>query len=156
MTKVKMVAARPMSYATRRLRAGDEFDAAGKDARVLAAVGLAKATVKGGEVKTRKKAKARVEKPAKAEKLPAIETVVETAVETVAEIVVEDPSERVEMTDENSAPQGSEEQDEIALLAADYRELTGEEPDKRWRAGRLRREIDAVRDIASAGQDERT
>jgi hypothetical protein len=35
---VKLVALRGMSYATRRLRAGDEFDARPRDARVLIAV----------------------------------------------------------------------------------------------------------------------
>jgi hypothetical protein len=38
----KMVATKSMVYRTRRLRAGDEFDASGRDARILAAIGKAR------------------------------------------------------------------------------------------------------------------
>ena len=38
----KMVATKSMVYRTRRLQAGDEFDASGRDARVLTAIGKAK------------------------------------------------------------------------------------------------------------------
>lgn len=39
----RMVATKSMTYRTRRLRAGDEFEANRRDARVLAAIGKAKA-----------------------------------------------------------------------------------------------------------------
>lgn len=41
MKRVHLVAARPLRYGTRRLRAGDTFDAAPGEARVYTAVGLA-------------------------------------------------------------------------------------------------------------------
>lgn len=40
----KMVATKSMVYRTRRLQAGDQFDASGRDARILAAIGKAKAS----------------------------------------------------------------------------------------------------------------
>ena len=39
--KQKMKALKAMTYATRRLRAGDEFEASRRDARILAAIGRA-------------------------------------------------------------------------------------------------------------------
>ena len=39
--KQRMKALKAMTYATRRLRAGDEFDAPRRDARILAAIGRA-------------------------------------------------------------------------------------------------------------------
>ena len=41
MSRIPMIARKSLRYGTRRLRAGDTFDAARQDARVLTAVGLA-------------------------------------------------------------------------------------------------------------------
>jgi hypothetical protein len=42
MKRVTMIAIRPMRYGTRRLRAGDAFDATAGDARIFQAVGMAR------------------------------------------------------------------------------------------------------------------
>lgn len=49
----KMIAMKSMRYQTRRLRAGDEFDATRTDARVLTALGKAKACDAGEAVRLR-------------------------------------------------------------------------------------------------------
>jgi hypothetical protein len=44
MKRIPMIAAKSLTYGTRRLRAGDTFDASRQDVRVLTAVGLARET----------------------------------------------------------------------------------------------------------------
>lgn len=47
--KQKLIAVRPLTYATRRLQAGDEFEASSQDARVLIAVKRAKSVDEASE-----------------------------------------------------------------------------------------------------------
>ena len=125
MKRVAMIAAKPMRYQTRRLRAGDAFHATRSEAVVYRAVGLASdaATV-----------------PAKPATKPAEKVLSRQAV----------PDERdgSGWATYKPGPVVDAAAVEVDRLRSEYEFLTGQKADRRWGADRLRGEL---ADVGSSG-----
>jgi hypothetical protein len=78
----KMVATKSMVYHTRRLQAGDQFDASDRDARILAAIGKAKAS----EPAKRRQTRVMTAPPVKAARAPVIAAEPEQAAQPPVEV----------------------------------------------------------------------
>jgi hypothetical protein len=79
----KMVATKSMTYRTRRLRAGDEFEANRRDARVLTAIGKAKVAAEPVKRRQARAASAPpIETPGEPEPAPQQQSVAEQPAET--------------------------------------------------------------------------
>lgn len=112
----KLIANKGLRYATRRMMAGDEFEANNRDARVLVAIGKAR--------------HARV--PGAVDAPPAA---VLHKVKNVA-----DQTGQARGGGKASAPDGDKEA--LNKLRADYQALVGKKPFAGWKADELQRRID--------------
>lgn len=111
-----MVASRPFTYGTRRLRAGDTFEASETDAVVLQAVGHARYGTRTGAATPKPRRRRQPDAPAPV---------------TAAQIDTPPPGDA-------GAPGAA---DPAADLRARYFELTGKKPHPFWREARIAEEI---------------
>lgn len=127
-----LIARKPLTYATRRLRAGDEFEAEPMHARLLIAVKTAIA--KPANVPAARPP----QKPKAAQAKP-----VETPL----------PLEAAAGAKENPPPLESERDADIDALRADYEAKSGERPDMRWGLARLKEEIEGLQPAGNGDED---
>ena len=129
---ISMIAAKRLTYRTRRLKAGDPFEASEGDARLFRAVRLADYAADYAPADP-------------SPGLPAAENSGAAANERAIEEAVEAIS---------SFEPPSTDADPPADLRADYEALTGGPPDRRWGEARLRAEIARRRNVGAPAESE--